>query len=67
VIPLNLDGGMARGEVIIVGNPSVMGSSNTDELLYPSLEKRGEGRFYQHYFKIPLYPPLPKGDKDNHN
>jgi hypothetical protein len=27
------------------------------------LEKRGEGRFYQHNFKIPLYPPLPKGDK----
>jgi hypothetical protein len=40
-----------------------MGSGNTNELSYPSLEKRGKGRFYQHNFKIPLYPPLPKGDK----
>jgi len=23
----------------------------------PSLAKRGWGRFYKHYFKIPLYPP----------
>ena len=36
------------------GNASVMGSSNTNVPLYPSLAKRGEGRFYQHYFKIPL-------------
>ena len=48
-------------------NPSVMGLSNTNELLYPSLEKRGKGRFYKHYFKIPLYPPLPKGDKSARN
>jgi hypothetical protein len=44
-------------------NPSVTGSSNTNVPLYPSLEKRGKGRFSQHNFKIPLYPPLPKGDK----
>src|SRR4030043_2421384 len=30
-------------------------------------EKRGKGRFYQHNFKIPLYPPLPKGDKNTRN
>ncbi|OGP74447.1 MAG: hypothetical protein A2V86_10310 [Deltaproteobacteria bacterium RBG_16_49_23] len=49
------------------GNPPVTGSSNTNELLSPSLAKRGEGRFYQHFFKIPLYPPFPKGDKNNHH
>jgi hypothetical protein len=48
-------------------NASVIGSINTNELSYPSLAKRGEGRFFQHFFKIPLYPPLPKGDKNNHN
>jgi hypothetical protein len=47
-------------------NPLVMGASNA-KLLYPSLAKRGEGRFYQHNFKIPLYPPLPKGDKNTRN
>jgi hypothetical protein len=55
------------------GNISVMDSSNTNLPLYPSLAsfscrgqaKRGKGRFYQHNFKIPLYPPLPKGDKNN--
>ena len=31
-----------------------MSSSNTIVLLYPSLAKRGRGRFYQHIFKIPL-------------
>ena len=54
---------------------SVMGSSNTNVPLYPSLAsfscrgqaKRGKGRFYQHNFKIPLYPPLPKGDKNTRN
>jgi hypothetical protein len=59
---------------------SVMGSSNTNVPLYPSLEngsarltilslskERGKGRFYQHNFKIPLYPPLPKGDKKPRN
>jgi hypothetical protein len=40
-----------------------MGSGNTNELSYPSWEKRDKGRFYQHNSKIPLYPPLPKGDK----
>jgi hypothetical protein len=50
-----------------VGNPSVMGSSNTNAPLYPSFEKRGKGRFSQHNFKIPLYPPLPKGDKNTRN
>ena len=38
-------------------NPSVMGSGNTNVPLYPSLKKRGKGRFHQHNFKIPLYPP----------
>jgi len=44
-----------------------MGSNNTVVALYPSLAKRGKGRFYQHNFKIPLYPPLPKGDKNTRN
>ena len=48
-------------------NPSVMGSSNTNVPLYPSLKKRGKGRFHQHNFKIPLYPPLPKGDRNTRN
>jgi hypothetical protein len=47
-----------------------MGSSNTNVPLYPSLKngsarltilslskERGKGRFHQHNFKIPLYPP----------
>jgi hypothetical protein len=43
------------------GNPSVLGSNNTNELSYPSLAKsvrlateRGEGRFFQYFFEIPL-------------
>jgi len=44
-----------------------MGSDKTMVALYPSLAKRGKGRFYQHNFKIPLYPPLPKGDKNTRN
>jgi hypothetical protein len=40
-----------------------MGARNA-KLLYPSLTKRGEGRFYQDNFKIPLHPPLAKGDKN---
>ena len=57
-----------------------MGSSNTNVPLYPSLEngsarltilslskERGKGRFHQHNSKIPLYPPLPKGDKNTRN
>jgi len=44
-----------------------MGSNNTVVALYPSLAKRGKGRFYQHNFKIPPYPPLPKGDKNTRN
>jgi hypothetical protein len=51
----------------IWSNPSVMGSSNTNVPLYLSLEKRGKGRFSQDNFKIPLYPPLPKGDKNTCN
>jgi hypothetical protein len=39
------------------GDPSVMSSSNANVPFYPSLEKRGKGRFSQHNFKIPLYPP----------
>jgi len=31
--------------------------------IFPSLKKRGEGRFFQVIAKeIPLYPPLPKWD-----
>jgi len=45
-------------EIRSKSNPSVTGSSNTNVPLYPSLEKRGKGRFSQHNFKIPLYPPL---------
>ena len=53
-----------------------MGSSNTNVPLYPSLangstrltilslsKERGEGRLYQHYFKIPLYPLCQRGIK----
>jgi len=32
-------------------------------LLYPSLEKRGKGRFSKNILKIPLCSPLPKRDK----
>jgi hypothetical protein len=42
-------------------------SAKNAKLLYPSLAKRGEGRFYQHNFKTPLYPPLPKGDENTPN
>jgi hypothetical protein len=53
-----------------------MSSSSIKVLLYPSLGKRGNlparsrfgegrGEILQEYFKIPLYPPLPKGDKKN--
>jgi hypothetical protein len=40
-----------------------MNLSTTIVSSHPSLEKRGEGRFYQHNFKIPLYSPFPKGIK----
>src|SRR4030043_793417 len=40
-----------------------MGSSNTNVPLYPSLEKRGKGRFSQDNFKIPLYPLCQRGIK----
>jgi hypothetical protein len=30
------------------------------------LAKRGKGRFSNQLVKIPLYPPLPKGDKNNY-
>ncbi|OGP74596.1 MAG: hypothetical protein A2V86_11990 [Deltaproteobacteria bacterium RBG_16_49_23] len=42
-------------------NALVTGSSNTNIFLYPSLVKRGMGRFSERIFKIPLNPPLPKG------
>ena len=34
-----------------------MNSSTTIAPSYPSLKKRGMGRFYEHNFKIPLCPP----------
>jgi hypothetical protein len=44
-------------------NPSVMGSSNTNIPLYPSLEKRGKGRFSQHNLKSPFIPLCQRGIK----
>jgi hypothetical protein len=60
---INLKKG-CQAKICGFGNASVMGSSYINVSLYPSLEKRGKGRFSRHNFKIPLYPPLPKGDKN---
>jgi hypothetical protein len=58
-----------QGKSGSAGNSPGTGSSHPIASLYPSLAsfscheqaKRGKGRFYQHNFKIPLHPPLPKG------
>jgi hypothetical protein len=40
-----------------------MSSRRIKVLLIPLFGKEGQGEILQEYFKIPVYPLLPKGDK----